>query len=81
MLTKRDIKQIRTAVREEVKTQLDPVSKRVDSIAKRVNSIDSRLKKVEKNTKDTVDFLDQENIDLAKRTKRIEQHLDLPQIV
>ena len=63
MLNNSDIQQIRSVVREEVSTQLKPVNK--------------RLGKIERYSKAAVDFLDRQNIDIEKRTERIENHLGL----
>ncbi len=88
MLTKSDISQIRIVVKEEIETQIKPVNGRLDKVETRLGNVESqiktankRLKKVEGLAKDTLSFLDRQNIDLDKRTKRIEHHLGLPQIV
>ena len=84
MLNNRDLQQIRKVVRaevkEEVSTQLKPVNSSLKTLETDMKFVKKRLKKVEQYSKDTADFLDRQNIDLEKRTKRIENHLSLPPI-
>lgn len=80
-LTQKDLSQIGQIVKDQVKpidVRLQSVEKNVTGIDTRLRSVEKDVKKIKKDTKYTVDFLDRNIIKLDKRTKRIENHLDLP---
>lgn len=75
MLTKNDLQAIRTIVKQEVITNVDTA---LVPIEKDLKSINTRLRKVEKTVDTMAKVLDRADVDLHKRVKRIENHLELP---
>lgn len=94
MLTNSDFVKIKTIVKDVVKDEVDPLKVdvrelqvdvkdlKVDvkQLKKETKQLGRRLKKVERYSKNAADFLDRQNIDLEKRTERIEHHLGLPSL-
>lgn len=74
-LTKNDLQQIRSIVREEVrdevKVQLDPVHKEIKTIKKDIVHIRKDINTI-------INFFDREYLELRSRIERIEDYLKLP---
>lgn len=83
MLTKSDLNQIRTIVREEVKDQVnDAFSAQVPNIIdstlkKELKPIKEDITKIRKDMKTIVGFFDAEYLQLRKRIERIEELLKI----
>ena len=89
MLTKSDLSQIKNVVRGEVKsevgTQLEPIKRGVDSLKKDVGSLKKdvvylkkKINKIDKTLDAVVKNYDEGDVNLTKRVKRTETHLNLP---
>lgn len=94
MLTSQDLNQVREAVKEETGSRFSSIDQRFSSIDQRFNSIDDRFNSLEKSLKkvlnqinrsiknltEHIKFFDADHQKTKIRTKRIEDHLKLPQI-
>jgi archaellum component FlaC len=77
------LKQDMNAVKKDVsglKQNMNAVKKDVSGLKQNMNAVKKDVKKIKKDTKTIVDYFDKSVINLHKRTKRIEKHLDLPPI-
>lgn len=75
MLTKSDITQIRGVVREEVEMV---VEEQIDPLKKDVKILKKSVKKIEKTLDIVIKTFDDQDVKMAKRVTKIEQHLNLP---
>ena len=82
MLTKSDIKQIRTAVQEEVHKETDPIKKDTEGLKKDTKSLkagqartDKTLKKIRNDLEMATGFLDKDRSEVSKRVDRIDNYL------
>lgn len=75
MLTKSDIEQIRGVVREEVEMV---VEEQIDPLKKDVKILKKSVKKIEKTLDVAIKAFDEEDVKMAKRITKIEQHLNFP---
>lgn len=66
-LTKNDLIQIRTVVKDEI-----------EPLARDLKDVKTRVKKIEKNVDVMARLFDAEDVKLAKRVSKIEEHLGLP---
>ena len=95
MLSKKDFKEIRKIVREEVETEIQNAKEDLQSEMKmnlirstketrdlkdRIKNIDIKLNNIQKDMKYTINFLDKEGLKLQKRVDRIEKRLQPPPI-
>lgn len=94
MLTTQDLNQVKEAVKEETEPKFNSVDQRFNSVDQRFNSIDERFNSLEKSLKkalnqinrsiknltEHIKFFDADHQKTKIRTKRIEDHLKLPQI-
>jgi len=85
MLTKNDLNQIRSVVKEEVKNEvadqvkmgLEPIAKDLSNVKKDLKDVKKRVKKIEKTVDVVIDHFDREIVGTQKRVGRIEDHLSL----
>lgn len=90
MLTKSDLKAIKTVVgedikrdlKENIKQQLKPIKEDIisqlnENIKQQFKPVKEDISKIRKDIKVIVDFFDQEYLNLRKRVERIEEHLNL----
>ena len=92
MLTKQDLKQIKTIVRDEVVSESETTQRRLtteikltrmkiqedlDSLKDRVKNLEILTGKIDKKLDKGFNFLDKEHLDLVKRVKRVETHLNI----
>jgi len=84
-LTKSDLQQIGNVVDERLGKRLTPVEKRLGNIEERLNPVEKGIKALRKDVrylKKTVDIIagnyDEGDVLLARRVKKIEEHLSLP---
>jgi len=85
MLTKNDLNQIRSVVKEEVKNEvadqvkmgLEPIAKDLSDVKKDLKDVKKRVKKIEKTVDVVIDHFDREIVGTQKRVGRIEDHLSL----
>ena len=75
MLTREDLAEIQKIVQEETRTI---VREETSSIKNDVATIKSDVSQIRKDVKTTVNFFDNEYLELRKRVERIEGHLNLP---
>jgi len=73
MLTKNDLQAIREIVDERLDAKLE------EKLDKKLRPIKRNITKIKKNTETLIDHFDKRDIQLQKRVKRIEAHLNLPQ--
>lgn len=66
MLTKTDLSQIRTVVKEEIQGEIKPVKK--------------SLKRIERGLDETIEVFDADITHLRKRVDRVEDHLHLSRL-
>ena len=92
MLTKNDLNQIRSVVKEEVKNEvadqvkmgLEPIAKDLSDVKKDLSNVKKdlkdvkkRVKKIEKTVDVVIDHFDREIVGTQKRVGKIEDHLSL----
>jgi len=85
MLTKIDLNQIRNLVHEEINTELNPIKKELSQIGQVIDEkLDKKLKPIKKDLqylKKTANLIiknyDEEDIKLARRVRKIEEHIGL----
>jgi len=85
MLTKNDLNQIRSVVKEEVKNEvadqvkmgLEPIAKDLSDVKKDLKDVKKRVKKIEKTVDVVIDHFDREIVGTQKRVGKIEDHLSL----
>lgn len=84
MLTKSDLSQIQKIVHSEITVELEPVKKDVSSLKedvgvlkKDVKTLRKDMRYVKKTIKVMVPFFNEEDVQLQKRIRRIEEHLAL----
>jgi len=95
MLTKQDLKQIKTIVRDEVVSESETTQRRLtaeikltrmkiqedlDSLKDRVKNLEILTGKIDKKLDEHFNFLDKEHLGLVKRVKRIETHFNIQPI-
>lgn len=74
MLTKNDLSQIRTVIRDEIGGLKSDVS----TLKSDVTGLKKDMAKANKKLDVVIDFFDTENLELKTRVKRIENHLGFP---
>ena len=67
MLTKNDLNQIRSIVKQEADI----------SIKREINPLKTKINKIDKKLDTTIKLFDSDIVDHAKRIDRLEKHLDL----
>lgn len=95
MLTKRDLKEIRKILREEVEAESQNIKEELQADMKmnlvrtlteirelkdRMKNLEIGVRKIQKDLKYAIDFLDKEGLKITKRVDRIEEHLNLDPI-
>ena len=88
MLTKTDLSQIKTIIKDEInplKEKTEGLDKRLSSVDERLGKVEVELRKVKKAVKKTqkdiniiVDFFDRDYLELKARVERIEGFLKIP---
>lgn len=78
MLTKIDLKQIKTVIKSEIKTGLKPVDKRLSGFDKKLDRLEKGIKKNYDNINMVIGFFDRDYLDLRARVERIENFLKIP---
>lgn len=64
----------------ELNDRMKNVEIKVDGVGKDVKDVKARVRKTEKTVDVMAKLFDKEDVSLAKRVRRIENHLSLPQI-
>jgi len=77
MLTKNDLKQIKSVVDESVEQKLKPINQKIDKLD---TSMIKKLNTMQKSLDTTISYFDTVTTKHTKRIKRIEEHLNLPSI-
>lgn len=84
MLTKTDLNQIAKIIKplhqdiSDTKKQVSNLKKDIDHATKNTVIIKATTQRIDENLKTTTNFFDKEYLDLKKRIRRIEDHLNLP---
>ena len=82
MLTKNDLNQIRGIVKEEIKTEVTPLSKKIDNLDKKLSAkieiLDKKVDKVQEDIGEYLNRLEPRVTITEKRVDDIEEHLDFP---
>lgn len=92
MLTKNDLSEIRKVIREEVETESQStkqelgaeiklarieIQSEIKVLSDRVKNLEIGFKKIQKDIKSIVNFFDKEYLELKKRVKEVENHINL----
>jgi predicted nucleic acid-binding Zn-ribbon protein len=82
MLTKNDLNQIKKVVKEEIKTEVSPLSKKIDALDKKLSSkidaVDKKLDKVQEDIGEYLNSLEPRVTIVEKGVNDIEENLNFP---
>lgn len=77
MLTKDDLREIRGIVKDEIKTEIDPLKKDVKELKGDVKTLRTDVSKIRKGMDTIVSSFDREYLELRERVENIEHHLGI----
>lgn len=78
MLTKKDLKQIRVVVKEEIEDEIKPIKKQLDTVEIKVELVNKRVEQSQEETIDALSELINTGYNLhEKRIKKIEDKLQI----
>lgn len=73
-------KSLRENLQGEIKLARIEIQNDIRQLAERAKNVEIAINKIQKDIKSIVDFFDKEHLELRKRVKRLEEHLNLPPI-